>query len=200
MIAHLRGNVINFSENCIILDVNGVGYEVICSKRVIDSANSEENNLSIFTELIVRDSSWTLYGFLSEQEKTMFDALVSVQGVGGRIAVALLSAFTDEELYNALISENQLILCRANGVGERLAARIISELKHKITKICLTPEITSHNSNKSTLFNDVKSALSNLGYNSTEIDKALLDKISDDIHNFDDLFKLALKKLSGANK
>ena len=201
MIAHLRGDVIKIAENEIILDVNGVGYEVICSKKIVDYANREPHNLSIFTELVVRDMAWTLYGFFCEQEKIMFDALTSVQGVGGRIAIALLSEFTEDELYHILLNEDKRMLCKANGIGERLASRIISELKHKIAKMDLKKVSASV---KSTLvrkeIDDVKSALSNLGYANTDISLALSDPAFSEINEFDQILKLALKKLSGAHK
>lgn len=198
MIAHLRGDVIKIAENEIIIDVNGVGYEVICSRKIIDQANREPHGLSIFTELIVRDVGWTLYGFLSRQEKVMFDTLLSVQGVGGRIAIALLSEFSEDDLYHILLNENKRALCKVNGIGDRLASRIVSELKHKIAKMDFKEDMAVPFKND--VFDDVRSALLNLGYANADINMALSDSTFTDVTEFNQLLKFALRKLSGATK
>lgn len=198
MIAHLRGDVIKIAENEIIIDVNGVGYEVICSRKIIDQVNREPHGLSIFTELIVRDVGWTLYGFLSRQEKVMFDTLLSVQGVGGRIAIALLSEFSEDDLYHILLNENKRALCKVNGIGDRLASRIVSELKHKIAKMDFKEDMAVPFKND--VFDDVRSALLNLGYANADINMALSDSTFTDVTEFNQLLKFALRKLSGATK
>lgn len=194
MIAHLNGTVEKISDSSVVLDVNGVGYSVICSTRTINNAQIS-SRLKLYTEMVVREDSWTLYGFLSEQEKFWFNTLTSVQGVGGRVAIAILSALSDEDIYNGFLSGDKNTFTRASGVGPKLSLRIISELKDKIVgkiDVIQNTEIST----QSTIVNDVISALINLGYQRGDIVSAISKIEGADILSFDDLLKLTLNKVA----
>lgn len=194
MIAHLKGRVENISESSLVLDVNGVGYNVICSARTLSEAKSEPH-LKLFTELVVREDSWTLYGFFSEQEKFWFNTLTSVQGVGGKVAIAILSALSDDEIYNGFLSGDKNTFTRASGVGPKLSMRIISELKDKIIgKVNVVQ--TAAVSVKSGVVEDVISALSNLGYQRSDVIGVISKMEVPEDMSFDSLLKKALSKIA----
>ena len=198
MISHLKGTVEKISDNSLIIDVNGVGYNVICSSRTISAASSISGIVHLFTELIVREDSWTIYGFISEREKFWFNTLTSVQGVGGKASISILSALSDDDIYNAFLSGNKNLLTRADGIGAKLATRIISELKDKIVGKVDTSFVTLQKIPESSVVNDVISALTNLGYQKADICIAAASiKIEDD-SKFDVVFKKILSKLSFA--
>lgn len=199
MISHLKGTVEKILDNMLIVDVNGVGYKAICSSRTINAVSGASGIVHIFTELAVREDSWTLYGFISESERFWFDKLTSVQGVGGRVAIAILSTLSDDEIYNAFLTADKSAFTRADGVGQKLASRIISELKDKIIGksdvVAFTPAAQT-NITTSNVVNDVISALVNLGYQKSDIYRIMSPmKIADDI-KFDVLLRQVLSKIS----
>ncbi|MDR2794687.1 MAG: Holliday junction branch migration protein RuvA [Holosporaceae bacterium] len=195
MITHLKGTVEKISDNSIVIDVNGVGYAVICSARTVAEAK-KGGPILVFTLLNVREDAWTLFGFISEKERLWFNMLTSVQGVGGKVAIALLSTLGDDDLYNAFLSQDKNMLTRADGVGPKLATRIISELKDKVVgKIDIgTP--TSQISPEAGVLNDVISALVNLGYQKSDIFRVVSTLPTEPNAKFDALLKTVLAKLS----
>ena len=196
MITHLKGSVEEISGNQLTLDVNGVGYCLICSAKTIDEARDHGGIIKFHTVLNVREDSWTLYGFFSAREKFWFNMLNSVQGVGGKVAIAILSALSDDDIYNAFLTEDKNIFTRADGVGPKLATRIISELKEKIVgKIELNTVIDAKVA-QSSVMNDVISALVNLGYTKPEILRTISSLEVGDDPKFDVLLKQVLAKLS----
>ena len=148
MISHLKGIVEKVSESSMIIDVGGVGYEVICSLRTLNIARDKIGTpMHVYTILNIREDAWVLFGFTSEQEKVWFNTLVSVPGVGGKVAMAILSALNDDDIYKAFLNSDKTMLTRADGVGPKLASRLISELKDKVVgKIDLRvlPEISGY--------------------------------------------------------
>ncbi|MDR1334815.1 MAG: Holliday junction branch migration protein RuvA [Holosporaceae bacterium] len=206
MIAHLMGIVKRIAVNAIVLDVNGVGYSVICSSRTIREAEKCVDGLfSVLTVLNVREDAWTLFGFISELEQFWFRKFTSVQGVGGRVAIAILSALTDNDIYQAFLTEDKNIFTSADGVGSKLAGRIVVELKDKIVgKLSFGQDFLSGNFapnpeglHPEGIVGDVISALVNLGYQKPEIFRVLASISGNDaIESFDVLLKKVLNKLS----
>ncbi|MDR2724272.1 MAG: Holliday junction branch migration protein RuvA [Holosporaceae bacterium] len=197
MISYLKGTPEKISENSIVVDVNGVGYSVICSYRTINEVRNYSGIVHIFTVLNVREDSWTLYGFISEQERFWFNNLISVQGVGGKVALAILSAISDEDLYNAFLAGDKDVFTRAAGVGSRLATRIITELKEKVIgKVDFKTAATSPAVSESSVVNDVISALLNLGYQKVDVLRAVSAIPINPETGFDILLKQSLSKLS----
>src|SRR6059058_5198688 len=135
MIARLAGTLAEASTDSAVILAGGVGYLVHMSARSLDALGPVGGNLMILTELQVREDAWTLFGFGSAGERDAFRALTSIQGVGGKVALAILSALAPDELARAVAQDNQAMIGRANGVGPKLAARIANELKGKLGAI-----------------------------------------------------------------
>ena len=132
MIAKLFGIVDTIDTDSLIINVNGVGYLVFCSSRTLLKMPPKGGEVALFIETIVREDAITLYGFASESEKRAFNVLTTVQGVGAKVGLAILSAFNVDELEMAIGASDAKALCKASGVGNKLAVRIVTELKGKM--------------------------------------------------------------------
>ena len=167
MIAQLRGSVLEVRLNLITLDVNGVGYEVIVAPDL--AANSRIGDLvSIHTSLVVREDSWTLYGFESNESKTLFEQLQSVTGIGPKVASALLSVYGPNDLRVAIANQDNAALEKVPGIGKKVASRIILELKDKFGG-----SYKSKSSLSGPWRSQVLGALTGLGYSAKEAELAL---------------------------
>lgn len=196
MISYLKGSVEEVAENLIILDVNGVGYSLICSSRTISEAKEHGGVVKLHTVLNVREDAWTLFGFYSDKERFWFNKLNSVQGVGGKVAISILSALSEDDIYNAFLTEDKNMFTRADGVGAKLATRIISELKDKVVgKVDLNMTVGTQIPQSNTV-NDVISALVNLGYQKPDILRTISTIEIDNNSQFDTLLRRILGKLS----
>src|SRR5215210_737710 len=132
MIARLSGILAETTADGAVIDVAGVGYQVHCSARALDAIGPIGGEVLLLTELQVREDAWTLFGFGSPIERDSFRALTSVQGVGGRLALAILSVLSPDELARAVAQGDKAMIGRANGVGPKLAMRIANELQGKL--------------------------------------------------------------------
>jgi holliday junction DNA helicase RuvA len=140
MIGKLRGTIDSIGEDFLILDVHGVGYVVNCSARTLRSLPETGAAFALAIETQVREDSIRLYGFSSEAERDWFRLLQTVQGVGAKVALALLGILSADELGAAIARQDKTTLARTPGVGPRLAARLVVELKDKIpASQALTP-------------------------------------------------------------
>jgi len=176
-----------------VIDVAGVGYLVQCSGRTLDTLGPIGGEVLILTELQVREDAWTLFGFGSTAERDTFRALTSVQGVGGRLALAILSALTPDELARAVSQGDKAMIGRANGVGPKLAARIANELQGKLGVVGLGGAAPTPRAGAAA---DALSALANLGFKPAEASAAVnaaQDELGPDA-GLDDLVRLALRK------
>ena len=131
MIGKLRGKIDTVAEDFVIIDVNGVGYEVHCSSRVLASLSMQEGEATLAIETHVREDMIRLYGFENEGERQWFRLLQSVQGVGARVALAILSTLSITDIANAIALQDKAMVARAPHVGPKLAVRIVTELKDK---------------------------------------------------------------------
>lgn len=131
MIGKLRGLIDSIHDDYIILDVNGVGYVVSCSSRTLQHLGRVGESASLAIETQVREDSIRLFGFTSDQERDWFRLLQSVQGVGAKVALAILGVLPPGELTSAIALQDKAMVARAPGVGPKLAARIVAELKDK---------------------------------------------------------------------
>ena len=195
MIARLAGTIAETnSDNAVILAA-GVGYQVHMSGRSLEALGPVGGNVMILTELQVREDAWTLFGFGSAEERDSFRALTSIQGVGGRLALAILSTLSPDELARAVAQEDKAMIGRANGVGPKLAARIANELKGKLGISAVGGAAPVPRGSTAA---DALSALANLGFKPAEASAAVnaaLDEIGDGA-TLDALVRLALKKAS----
>ena len=132
MIARLSGILAETAADSAVIDVAGVGYLVHLSGKTLGAIGPIGGEVVILTELQVREDAWTLFGFGSPAERDAFRALTSIQGVGGRLALAILSALSPDELARAVSQGDKAMIGRANGVGPKLAARIANELQGKL--------------------------------------------------------------------
>jgi Holliday junction DNA helicase RuvA len=169
MIGKLTGRLDSVSLNAAIIDVGGVGYEVTLGARTIASLPSVGQSVTLAVETHVREDEIRLYGFASEHERAWFRALQTVQGVGARIALAVLGTLSADELANAVALQDKGQVARAPGVGPKVAARIVAELKDKMPS--LTPAIRPAGGlapvavlPEGLAARDAVSALTNLGY------------------------------------
>lgn len=131
MIGKLKGTVDSLGEDHLILDVHGVGYQVFCPARILQSLPSVGEVAVLFIETIVREDLIRLYGFASEAEREWFRLLMTVQGVGAKVALGLLGVLKAPEIANAIAFGDKAMISRAPGVGKRVAERIVAELKDK---------------------------------------------------------------------
>lgn len=137
MIARLSGVLAEIGEDSAVIDVGGVGYLVFCSARTLGRMPAVGDALRVEVETHVREDHIHLYGFIDAAERSWFRLLTTVQGVGARVALAILSALTAEELVQAVAAQDKRAVARANGVGPKLAGRIVTELRDKVGGIAL---------------------------------------------------------------
>jgi Holliday junction DNA helicase RuvA len=193
MIARISGILAETSSDNAVIDVAGVGYLVHLSARTLDALGPVGGEVLILTELQVREDAWTLFGFGSAAERDAFRALTSIQGVGGRLALAILSVLSPDELARAVAQDDKAMIGRANGVGPKLAARIANELQGKLGVTGLGGAAPAP---RGSAASDAMSALANLGFRPAEA-SAAVNAAQDDLGpdaTLDSLVRLALKK------
>src|SRR5688572_7908391 len=193
MIARLTGKLAETTADTAIIDVGGVGYLVHASSRTLEAIGPVGGDVLILTELQVREDAWTLFGFGSTVERDSFRALTSVQGVGGRLALAILSALSPDELARAVAQGDKAMIGRANGVGPKLAMRIANELHGKLGVPGLAGTGPTPRTGAAA---DALSALANLGFKPGEA-SAAVNAAQDELGaeaTLDALVRLALKK------
>jgi holliday junction DNA helicase RuvA len=193
MIARLSGLLAETSSDTAVIDVGGVGYLVHLSGRTLGSLGPLGGEVLLLTELQVREDAWTLFGFGSATERDSFRALTSIQGVGGRLALAILSALSPDELARAVAQEDKAMIGRANGVGPKLAARIANELKGKLGVEAIGGATPMPRAGAAA---DALSALGNLGFKPAEA-SAAVNAAQDELGpeaSLDALVRLALRK------
>jgi|TARA_B100001741_G_scaffold292095_1_gene272728 Holliday junction DNA helicase RuvA len=199
MISQLSGKIISSDDKSLIVDVNGVGYQVFCSLQTLIDLKDSNETITILTEFIVREDSQSLYGFSGQLEKKWFNLLISVQGVGAKAAIAILSSITIDELGYAISNSEKSTVTKAEGVGPKIAGRIINELKDKIPESQIKPLFANYmdqNNKDKELVEDAISALSNLGYNKNNVKNIVIELYEDskDI-SLSELISKSLKKL-----
>ena len=208
MIAKLKGIVDSiFEDNCIV-DVNGVGYLVSASSKTLGRLNKGAE-VSLLIETVVREDSISLFGFYDAWEKEWFNTLTKVQGVGAKVCLSILSALSPSQLAQAVSAQDKNSFLRASGVGPKLAARLVTELKDKIVTVPvgevsfadMSPDVAVEKQTaipENNLMDDVISALVNLGYQRMEAYKVVV-KVYE--HNssasVSELIRLSLKEFAG---
>jgi Holliday junction DNA helicase RuvA len=185
MIAQLRGTIVRTDDQQTILDVQGVGYAVNISGRTQGQLGTMAGEVTLLTEMQVREDSMTLFGFLDLAERDAFRLLITVQGVGAKAAMAILSVLSPSDLTNAIIAGDKAMVARADGVGPKIAQRVVNELGEKIGKITslggaleiggsVAGAAGGLDGATAGLFGDAVSALVNLGYGRAEAHSAVM--------------------------
>jgi holliday junction DNA helicase RuvA len=195
MIARLTGILAETSADHVVIDIHGVGYQVLASSRTLDALGPVGSDVLLLTELQVREDAWTLFGFGSTGEREAFRQLTSVQGVGGRVALAILSVLDPAELAAAISRGDKAMVARANGVGPKLAQRIVNELAGKLGSPALAGTAGAPVARGGPAA-DALSALANLGFKPAEASAAVAaanEELGPDA-TLDALVRMALRK------
>lgn len=169
MIATLRGRIIGHAKQSIILDVNGVGFQVVVSASDLGRWAEVGSEVTLFTHLQVREDELTLYGFSSEEARQLFELLLTVSGIGPKVAMALLSAFSPEDLQKALVQEDIGALARVPGIGPKTARNLVFHLRDKIQAAPVGPSLAALAEADA----EVIAALTSLGYSVVEAQRAV---------------------------
>jgi len=204
MIGKLKGVIDEIGEDHVVLDVHGVGYIAHCSARTLGRLGSAGEAAVLFIETYVREDQFKLFGFQTALEREWFRLLQSVQGVGSKVALAVLSTLTPGELANAIALQDKTAVSRAPGVGPKVAVRIVTELRNKApafageasASIGLKQEIGEGVA--SAPVSDAVSALTNLGYSRDQAANAVAAALKNGGEGADSakLIRLGLKELS----
>ena len=193
MIAHLRGRLFAKDPGHVIVEAGGVGYEVIISVPTFTALPAEGAEVSLHVYTQVREDILALYGFLDLKEKRLFERLITVSGVGPRLAVTILSGLSPERTVNAIRAQDHATLTHIPGVGKKLAERLVVELKDKLEDMAVAPAAVV---SAGPAAEDVLSALTNLGYQRPADQTAIEAAVEKDKslgQDFDGLFRAALK-------
>jgi Holliday junction DNA helicase RuvA len=173
MISHLSGSILDVRLNQLVIDVAGIGYQVTVAPELAADSRVGQS-ISLHTSLVVREDSWTLFGFSNADAKNLFEQLQSVTGIGPKVASALLAVYQPEELRSAIAAQDNAALERVPGIGKKVASRIILELKDKFGG-----GYRSKSSLSGPWRTQVIGALTGLGYSAKEAESALDDVLSD---------------------
>lgn len=196
MIAQLTGKIVHRGSDNLILDVNGVGYEVIISNSTLEKTVNHTDKITLVIYTAVREDNISLFGFLNHADKKLFLKLLSVSGIGPKLSMGILAALPSQELIEAIYREDLLRLTAISGIGKKTAERIILELKDKLLDLVDIPLGEHKRSKKFGLPEDLISALMNLGYNRPEIEKKLDRLHLKDPQNIEQSLKESLQLLS----
>ena len=193
MIAHLRGRLISKSPNQAIVECGGVGYDVSISVTTFSALPSEgaEASLHIFTN--VREDQIALFGFAETQEKRLFEKLLTITGIGPKLAITVLSGIAADRLVTAIRGQDHATLTRIPGIGKKTAERVVLELKDKLDDLAVSPATAGRS--HGAVGDDALSALVNLGYGRPAAQKAIeaaIEKYPEVAGDFETLFRAAM--------
>ncbi len=208
MIAYLKGELIQVVEDQLVLEVGQIGYNVCISAKTASSLPSCGRQIQIYTYTCVREDAFLLYGFLTKEELSLFRLILTVNGIGPKGALGILSSMGEHELKCAILAGDDKLIAKSPGIGPKTAARLILELKSKITIDDLTSDTSStqeaSESHDSLIFTNAKygkvkdevmQALTSLGYSSTQVIKGMRQvKLTDDMKT-EEVLKLVLRKM-----
>ena len=198
MIGRLIGTLEEKKIGSIILNVNNVGYIVYLNNRILHNLNIGET-YSFIIDTVVREDAFDLYGFLSEQEQDIFRLLKSVQGVSNKLALTITSSLSTEDIFSAILNSNVEVLKTVSGVGAKVAQRVISELKDKISNSCVDLKLEANDVDSSILEEAVQ-GVKFLGYKQAEAEKAVsICYKKNPEYDLHQLIKIALDYLANNN-
>lgn len=183
MIARLSGILYDSGEMSCVIDVGGVGYLVFCSQRTLSEMPNNGEVINLYIETHVRDDHIHLYGFKNSAEREWFNLLISVQGVGARVALGVLGVLSADDLFKAIAAQDKTLLTQAPSIGPKLGGRICSELKERVGKMASLAVIKTSTerligNSENQVGQDAISALVNLGYGPSEAVTAIDNAIS----------------------
>ena len=203
MIASVKGKLEGVTAESVIIDVNGLGVEAIVPTTVINRLPKIDENIRLYTYLHVREDAMQLYGFLEKDDLDFFKLLITVNGIGPKAAIAILSSMPTDILTFAIISEDTKTIEKAQGIGSKTAKKLVLELKDKVGIIKIPKNTDSENYDNNVLTIGINSeikdeavqVLTALGYSQTEAVKAISTVEISEKMTSEELVKLALKNL-----
>lgn len=177
MISMLTGRVVEATASCVLIDVNGIGFEVGISQNTASALPQAGQECRLYTRMVVREDAMTLYGFADTSERTMFDRLVSITGVGPKLALSILSTLRVPELYATVLSEDLARISKVPGVGKKTAQRLVLELKGPLSKdpaseFGTVVPLVAPSDSASAVEQEAREALLGLGFTSAEVARA----------------------------
>lgn len=194
MIAHLRGKLLAKHPNQAIVETGGVGYDVAITVPTFSDLPSPGSEVALFIHTHVREDLIALYGFLRQSEKRLFEKLITVSGIGPKLAITVLSGMAADEMIGAIRGSDIARLTRIPGIGRKTAERMVLELRDKLPALGTEAAITAPA--MGVIEEDVLSALMNLGYQRPVAEKALAVVAKNGVSGFDATFRAALGALS----
>ncbi|MCB1827410.1 MAG: Holliday junction branch migration protein RuvA [Coxiellaceae bacterium] len=192
MIGQLRGLILKKQAPLLLIDVNGVGYEVFSPMSTFYHLPELQQEVQLLTHLIVREDAQTLYGFLQERERELFRALIKVSGIGAKVALSILSGMAPNEFVLCVQSDDATRLTQIPGIGKKTAERLIVELRNTLSQ--WEQSTTLDNRSENNCLQEAISALTALGYKANEAKRAIT-KIYKNDHSSEELIRLALQQM-----
>ena len=201
MIGRLSGKISEIGIDYIVIDINGVGYIVFCSSKLISSYNIGDE-VELITQTIVKENDISIFGFATNTDKEFFNHLLSIQGVGPKLAQTIIGSLNVSEIIQSVQTNDNITFTRISGVGPKLATRLVNELKNKkfiskLQNIKLKPSVEKEDALNSQKILDATSALTNLGYSGVQVNKVIHDILSvDKTISLEEVIRLSIKALS----
>ena len=195
MIGQLKGQIISKNPPEVLLEVSGIGYELLCPMSTFYQLDNSSEDTLLYTHLSIKEDSHTLFGFISKDEKNMFRELIRVNGVGPKVALAILSHLSVSSLVDCIVSEDADLLAKTPGIGKKTALKLIVELQDRLSKIDLfgSPGASSQfKGNSNANAKQAIEALQSLGFKTKEANK-MVSKIEDKDLTTEQLIRLALQ-------
>ena len=195
MIGHLKGKIISKSPPEVLLEVQGIGYEVLCPMSTIYELDNLSDDVLLFTHLSIKEDAHTLFGFITKDEKNVFRELIRVNGVGPKVALAILSNLSVHSLVECISTEDTDLLAKTPGIGKKTALKLIVELQDRLSKLDLVGSLANtieikQNSNPNS--KQAIEALQSLGFKAKEANR-MVSKIEDQELSTEQLIRLALQ-------
>ena len=195
MIGHLKGKIISKSPPEVLIEVQGIGYEVLCPMSTIYELDNLSDDVLLFTHLSIKEDAHTLFGFITKDEKNVFRELIRVNGVGPKVALAILSNLSVHSLVECISTEDADLLAKTPGIGKKTALKLIVELQDRLSKLDLVGSLANsieikQNSNPNS--KQAIEALQSLGFKAKEANR-MVSKIEDQELSTEQLIRLALQ-------
>lgn len=183
MFSYFKGILVDFNTAQATLEVNGIGYLINIPCSALTQLPPIGQNLQLYTSFVIREFSHAIYGFITAQERDLFDVLLNVSGIGPKLALSLIGHMNLDNLYEAITNQNLTLLCKVPGVGKKTAERLVVELRDKLTNLIGTKasnySIHLQRDPQMQKMNDAVLALVNLGYNHSAAQKAVKQSLKD---------------------
>ena len=195
MIGHLKGKIISKSPPEVLLEVQGIGYEVLCPMSTIYELDNLYDDVLLFTHLSIKEDAHTLFGFITKDEKNVFRELIRVNGVGPKVALAILSNLSVHSLVECISTEDADLLAKTPGIGKKTALKLIVELQDRLSKLDLVGSLANSSEIKQNSNPNSKQAieaLQSLGFKAKEANR-MVSKIEDQELSTEQLIRLALQ-------